>query len=137
LQNTLNAQVINGIPQQFQNIQGQLNNSLVARGMTGGQMAGSGGVAQGFGQLGAMEAGLQQQGLANVQIQKANLLNNALAAKMGIAGMYGQNTGLFNQGSLGALGQGVTAANNADQAQSGFWGSVIGGALGIPKMALP
>jgi len=44
--------VMNNIPAQFRGIQGNINNQLVARGITGGQSgAGSGDVARQFGQL--------------------------------------------------------------------------------------
>src|SRR5690349_20076219 len=39
-QAALTSQVMNNIPQQFQGIQGNINNQLVARGMTGGANAG-------------------------------------------------------------------------------------------------
>lgn len=50
-----------------------------------------------------------------------------LGLKLGIGGMFGQNVGTFNSGGINALNAGVTAANNADQASTGFWGSLIGG----------
>lgn len=128
-QAALTSQLMNNIPQQFRGIQGQISNQLAARGISGGQFAGSGDIARQFGGLGAMEAGLQQSGIENIQQQKAQQLFSALGAKMGVAGMYGQNTGLFNQGALGALGSGVTAANNADQAATSWMGPVFG-ALG-------
>lgn len=117
---------MNTLPQTFNNAVGQINNQLVQRGITGGGMAGSGDIARNFGSLAAMEGQLQQQGLSDIQIQKANLLRQALGAKMGVAGMFGQNTGMFNQGSTNALNAGVNAANNADQAQSSFMGSLFG-----------
>lgn len=121
-QQALTAIALNDIPQQFQGVQGNINEQLVARGITGGGMAGSGDIARNFGQLGAMEAGLQQNALSNVQLQKQQQLMNALQIKGGMLGM-------FNQGGLSALGSGVTAANNADQAQTSAFGAMMG-ALG-------
>lgn len=119
------------LAQDFKNTNANLNNQLVSRGMTGGQMAGSGGVAQGFGQLNAMEDYLKSQNLSQIQLQKQQQLMQALGAKMGVAGLYGQNVGGFNQGALSALGTGQQAAQAADQASTGFWGSMFG-ALASP-----
>lgn len=110
---------LNDIPQQFKGVQGNINEQLVARGITGGGMAGSGDIARNFGALGAMEAGLQQQSLSNIQMQKQQQLMQALGIKSGL-------TGMFNQGGLSALSSGVTAANNADQASASFWGPLLG-----------
>lgn len=126
------AQMMNNLPAQFQGIQGNINQQLVSRGMTGGGMAGSGDVARNFGSLGAMEAGLQQQGLMGIQQQKYQQLMQAIGAKMGVAGMFGNNVGGFNSGTMGAMNAGVTAANNADQAQTSWLGPMMGalGSLG-------
>lgn len=131
-QSALTSIALNDIPQQFRGVQGNINEQLVARGITGGSMAGSGDVARNFAGLGAMEAGLQQQDLSNIQIQKQQQLMQALGIKSGL-------TGLFNQGGLGALQSGVNAAGNADQAQSSFWGPLLGaagslGSAGIGKL---
>ncbi len=132
VESAMNSQVMNNIPAQFRGVQGNINNNLVARGITGGQMgAGGGDVARQFGQLGAMQAAMQQQGLTDVQLQKQNALMGDLGLKMGVGQQFGQNVGGFNQGASSALGQGVTAANNADQASTGLWGSLIGGAAGL------
>lgn len=130
-QQAMTAIALNDIPQQFRGVQGNINEQLVARGMTGGGMAGAGGVASGFGQLGAMEAGLQQQALSNIQLQKQQQLMQALSIKGGL-------TGMFNSGGLSALNSGVTAANNADQASSSFWGGMFGalGSLGSAGIGL-
>src|SRR5581483_8215116 len=125
-QSALTSLALNSIPQQFNNVAGQINQNLVARGITGGQNAGSGDIARNFGQLGAMEAGLQQQSLSQIQLQKQQQLMQALGAKMGVANLFGQNTGMFNQGANSALNSGVTAANNADQAMTSFMGSLMG-----------
>lgn len=131
-QAAMTSLLMNQLPQTFNNIQGQINQNLVARGISGGPTgAGSGDIARNFGQLGAMEGQIQQQGLANIQLQKAQQLQNLLGLKLGIGSQYGQNTQLFNQGTLGALNAGVTAANNADQASTGLWGSIIGSAAGL------
>lgn len=128
-QQSMTAIALNDIPQQFQGVQGNINNQLVARGITGGQMGGSGDIARNFGQLGAMEAGLQQNALSNIQLQKQQQLMNALSIKGGL-------TGMFNSGGLSALGSGVTAANNADQAQTSAFGSLMGalGSVAGPAM---
>lgn len=118
-QQAMTAIGLNNIPQQIQGVAGNINNQLVARGITGGQMAGSGDIARNFAGLGAMEAGLQQNVMSNVQLQKQQQLMSALGMQAGMAGM-------FNQGGLSALGSGVTAANNADQAQTSFMGSLLG-----------
>lgn len=127
-QSALTSLALNAIPQQFNNIAGQINQNLVARGITGGSNAGSGDIARNFGQLGAMEAGLQQQSLSQIQLQKQQQLMQALGAKMGVANLFGSNTNMFNQGASSALNSGVTAANNADQAQTSFMGSLLGAA---------
>lgn len=127
VESAMTSQVMNNIPAQFRGVQGNINNQLVARGITGGQAgAGGGDVARQFGQLGAMQAALQQQGLTDIQLQKQGALMGDLGLKMGIGSQFGQNVSGFNQGALGSLGQGVTAANNADQASTGLWGSLIG-----------
>lgn len=135
-QAAMQSLVLNSLPQQMNNAVGQLNQNLVARGITGGTNAGGGLAAQGFGQLAAMEGALQQQGLSNIQVQKGQQLMQALGAKMGVANMFGNNVSGFNAGGLGALNSGVTAAHNADQAQSGLFGSLIGAGLGLGSKAL-
>lgn len=121
---------LNDIPQQFGGVQGQIANQLTARGISGGQFgAGSGDIARQFGALGAMEAGQQQSALSNIQLQKAQQLQQALGMRLGVAGAYGGNVGTFNSGTIGTLGASVGAANNADQAQTSWMGPVFG-ALG-------
>jgi hypothetical protein len=132
VENAMTAQVMNNIPAQFRGIQGNINNQLVARGITGGQSgAGGGDVARQFGQLGAMQASMQQQGLTDIQMQKQQALMGDLGLKMGIGSQYGQQMSGFNQGASSALGQGVTAANNADQASTGLWGAALGALGGL------
>lgn len=124
--------LINSLPQQFAGLQGQINNQLVSRGISGGQTgAGSGDIARQFGGLGAMEAGLQQQGLSNIELQKAAQLQGLLGLKLGIGSQYGANIGTFNQGASSALGSGVEAANNADMASTSWMGPVFGALGGI------
>lgn len=132
-ESALTSLAINQLPQDFRQTQGAINQSLVARGISGGAGgAGSGDIARNFGQLGAMEDYMKGTALSNIQVQKQQQLMQALGAKMGVAGMFGQNTGLFNQGMLGSLNSGVTAANNADQAATSWMGPVFGalGSLG-------
>jgi len=123
------AMFMNNLPAQFRGLEGNINQQLVARGMTGGGMAGSGDVARNFGSLGAMEAGLQQQGMLGIQQQKYQQLMQAVGAKMGVAGMFGNNVGGFNSGTVGSLNAGVNAAQNAD-ASSVSWMGPLFGALG-------
>lgn len=137
VQNAMTSLVMNQLPQTFNQAQGQINNNLVARGITGGQMgAGGGAAAQQYGQLAAMQGALQQQGLSNIQLQKQGALMGDLGLKMGVGSQFGQNIGTFNQGASNALNSGVTAANNADQASTGLWGSLIGGAAGLGSSAI-
>jgi len=107
----------------------------VARGITGGQNAGSGDIARNFGQLGAMQAALQQQGAIGtaetMNQQRLGLLQNDLGLKLGIANQYGGNIGTFNSGASNALNSGVTAANNVDQAATSWMGPVFGALGGL------
>lgn len=110
---------------------GQINNALVARGITGGGMAGGGAIGQGYG---ALEQGLLGQSataLNNIQLAKAQGLQNTMGTALGIGQTYGQQgVNLGGQG-VSALGIGTQAAQAADQAQTGFWGSLIGGLAGM------
>jgi hypothetical protein len=130
MQSALQANLVNKLGTGAQQMMGNLNQNLVARGLTGGTSgAGGGGVASGFGALYSALAGQQQQGqfdIANLQQQS---LMNELGIKMGIGSQFGNNTGTFTQGAGQALSQGVTAANNADQAATSWMGPVFG-ALG-------
>lgn len=125
----MRSQALNEMGQQFKGGVGEMNQALVARGMTGGPMAGAGGVAQGFGALNALQAGLQTNALNQIQMDKYGALMNELGMKMGIGSQFGGMAGGFNQGGGQALGQGVQAAYNADQAATSFWGPMLG-ALG-------
>ena len=122
----LRSMYMNNIPAQFKALQGGINNQLVARGITGGANAGGGDIARQFGALGAAEGGLQQQGEEGLQAQKYGQLMQALGLKLGIGGQYGANVGGFNSGAIGAGNTATTAANNADQAQTSFMGSLMG-----------
>jgi hypothetical protein len=140
LENSLTASYMNQLPATFANAQGAINNSLVARGVTGGQQgAGGGAIGQNYGQLAAMMGALQQQGATNTALtmnaQKLGLLQNDLGLKMGIANQYGSNFGNANNAAIGSLNAGVTAANNADQAQTSWMGPVIGGLTGLAGRA--
>lgn len=132
VQAAMTSQALNGMGQQFKEGTGQMNQALVARGMTGGPMAGAGGVAQGFGALNALQAGLQTNALNQIQMDKYGALMNELGMKLGMGSQYGGMTGGFNQGAGQALGQGVQAAYNADQAQTSWMGPMFGalGSLG-------
>jgi len=110
---------------------GAINNALVARGVTGGGNAGSGDIAKNYGALEQGLAGQQASSMQNIQLAKGQGLNNAMNTALGIGGMYGSQATAAGGQAVGALGSGVTAANNADQAQGGFWGSLIGGLAGM------
>lgn len=127
----LQANTINALPAQFNNLYGQLGQELTARGVTGGQMAGGGDIARQFGSLGAQEAGLAQQGQFNIaQLQQQGLLG-AMGTALGIGGQYGGNVGTFGQGASSAGSSATSAANAATQASTGLWGSLFG-ALSAP-----
>lgn len=127
----LRSQALNGMGQQFREGVGQTNQALVARGMTGGPMAGSGGVAQGFGSLNALEAGLQTQALNQIPLMQNQALLQELGLKGQLGQMYGGMVPSFNSGAGSALSSGVEAAHNADTAASSFWGPMLGGLLGM------
>lgn len=130
-QSALVAQLMNGISQTGANTVGQINSALASRGISGGDMAGSGDIARNFGSLGASLAGLQQQGTLDIQQMRAQGLQNAMNTTLGIGGMYGQNVGTFNQGASNALNSGVQAGYNADQASTSLIGPLLGAAAGI------
>lgn len=122
----LNSLALNQSGQQLNQSIGQVGQNLQARGVTGGPFAGGGTAAQNYGGLYAMQNSLTQNSLSNVQLQKAAQLQGLLGLKMGIGSQYGANaTSAGNQG-VNALGSAVTAAGNADQAQSQFMGSLVG-----------
>lgn len=115
---------------------GAINQNLVARGITGGNNAGGGQIAQNFGALQQGLLGQEASSLQNIQLAKGQGLMNALGTTLGEAGMFGQQATGFGGQGVSALGQGVTAANNADQASTGFWGSLIGGLAGLGGTAM-
>lgn len=133
LESSLTASYMNLLPATYRAGMAQINNNLVARGLTGGTNAGGGGVAGNFGALTAALAAQQQQGATDtaqaLNAQKLQLLGNSLNAKMGLASQYGQNVGTFGSGVTGALNAGVQAAGNADAAATSWMGPVFG-ALG-------
>jgi len=110
---------LNSLPQTYNNAVGQINNALVARGVTGGNMAGGGGIAKGFESLFQQEGKQQSDLLSQIQVDKSQGLNQALSMALGLAPT-------FNQGATSALQSGVTAAGNVDAAKTGFWGSLMG-----------
>lgn len=133
MQAALQANLTNKLGGNYQQMMGNLNQNLVARGLTGGATgAGGGGVGAGFGALYSSLAGQQQQGTFDIANMQNSALLNELGVKMGIGSQYGGNAGMFNQGAGQALGQGVQAAYNADQAQTSWMGPVFGalGSLG-------
>lgn len=124
---------LNQSGQTLKNSIGQINSNLVARGVTGGPFAGSGDVARDYGSFYNMQNALTQQGLSNVELAKQQQLMQLLGIKMGIGGQYGTNVSTFGNQGVSALNSGVNAASNADQASTGFWGSLIGSGLGLIK----
>ena len=119
-QAALQAQTINALPQQFNQLYGNLSQQLTARGLTGGQFgAGGGGVAAGYGSLGAAEAGIAQQGGFNIAQQKQQGLDAAL-------GLGNQQMGVTAQAGTAANATAQGAAKAADEASTGFWGSLFG-----------
>ena len=132
----MRTQAMQGLGQNYQQLQGQLAQQLQARGITGGGMAGGGQIAQGFGQLGAMEAGQQSELLNQIQMQKGNQLMGALGMGLGEGGMYGSQAMGFGGQGVNALGIGQQAAGQADQMQTGFWGSLMGGLAGLGGSAM-
>lgn len=132
----MRTQALQGLGQQYQNLQGQLSQQLQARGITGGINAGSGDIARNFGQLGAMEAGQQSDLLNNIQLAKGQNLMNAIGTGLGEGSMFGQQALGFGGQAGNALGTGQQAANAADQASTGFWGSLVGGLTGLGGSAI-
>lgn len=110
---------------------GNINNALVARGITGGQNAGGGDIARQYGALNSQLASQQASLLNQIQVQKGQGLMNAIGTGLGEGQMFGNQALGFGGQATSALGSGVTAANNADQATTGFWGSVLGGLTGM------
>ena len=132
----MRTQAMQGLGQNYQQLQGQLAQQLQARGITGGGMAGGGQIAQGFGQLGAMEAGQQSELLNQIQMQKGNQLMGALGMGLGEGGMYGSQAMGFGGQGVNALGIGQQAGQAADQASTGFWGSMLGALGGLGGAAI-
>lgn len=131
-QAALQSVYMNQLPAQFNNAVGQINESLVARGISGGPYgAGAGDISRYFGSLGAQEAALQSQGLANVQLAKQQQLMQELGLKLGVSGQFGTNIGTFGSEGISSLGIGQQAANAADQAQTSIWGPILGAAGSI------
>lgn len=127
----MRTQAMQGLGQQYSNLTGQLSSQLAARGITGGQNAGGGQIASQFGQLGALEAGQQSDLLNQIQLAKGQGLQNAIGLGLGEGQMFGSQALGFGGQGVSALGIGQQAANAADQAQTGFFGSLIGGLAGL------
>ena len=132
----MRSQALQGLGQQYSNLQGQLSQQLAARGLTGGQYgAGGGAVAKGFGELGALQAGQQSELLNQLQLAKAQNLQGALGMELGLGGQL-QNAALgFGGQGVSSLGIGQQAAQAAGQEQTGFWGSLFGGLSGLAGKA--
>lgn len=132
----MRTQAMQGLGQQYQDLQGQIGQQLAARGIVGGTNAGAGAVARSYGQLGAAEAGQQSDLLNQIQLAKGQGLMGALQTGLGEAGMFGNQATQFGGQGVNALGIGQQAANAADQASTGFWGSVFGGLAGLGSSAI-
>lgn len=131
-ESALTSLAINQLPADFRQTAGAINQNLAARGISGGSSgAGSGDIARQFGNLGAQEDYMKSTALSNIQLQKAQQLQQLLGIKMGVADMFGKNVGTFDTGANSSLSSGVTAAHNVDTAGTSFWGPIIGGALGM------
>src|SRR5215472_7132854 len=115
---------------------GAVNQNLVARGITGGNMAGGDQIAQTYGVLQKGLRGQQAQNLQNIQLAKGQGLTNYSGLGLGEGQMYGGQALGFGQQAGSALGAGVNAAQAADQNQTGFWGSLIGGLAGLGGTAM-
>jgi hypothetical protein len=127
----MRTQALQGLGQQYQGLEGQLGQQLAAHGVTGGQMAGGGDIAKGYGSLFSTEAGQQSNLLNQIQLAKGQGLYQAMGEALGIGGMYGNQATSFGGQAVNALGVGQQAANAADQASTGFWGSLFGGLAGL------
>lgn len=134
-QAAMTTQAIQGLGQQYQGLEGQLGQQLAARGVTGGQNAGGGDIAKGYGSLMSAEAGQQSNLLNNIQLSKQQGLFQAMGESLGIGGMYGQQATSFGGQAVNALGVGQQAAGQADQASTGFWGSLMGALGGVGAAA--
>ena len=132
----MRTQALQGLGQQYQDLQGQIGQQLAARGIVGGNNAGAGAVARSYGQLGAAEAGQQSDLLNQIQLAKGQGLMGAIQTGLGEAGMFGNQATQFGGQGVNALGIGQQAAGQADQAQTGFWGSVLGGLSGLGGSAI-
>lgn len=132
----MRTQAMQGLGQQYSNLQGQLSQQLTARGITGGGMAGGGDIARSFGSLGAMEAGQQSSLLNEIQLAKGQGLMQAIGTGLGEAGMFGSQATAFGGQGVNALGIGQQAAAQADQSSTGFWGSLVGGLAGLGSSSI-
>lgn len=132
----MRSQALNGLASQYGNLYGNLSQTLAARGVTGGENAGGGALAASFGSLGAQEAGQQSQLLNQIQLAKGQNLMGAMGMGLGEGQMYGNQAMGFGQQGVSSLGIGAQAANAADQAQTSFFGSLIGGLTGMGGAAL-
>lgn len=130
----LQANTINQLPQQYNQLYGNLSNQLVQRGITGGDNAGSGDIARNFGALGAQEAGQAQQGQFNIANLQQQGLMGALQTSLGVGGQYGQNIGTFGSGANSAGSSATSAAETANQSSFGnIFGSIFGGLTSMVK----
>lgn len=135
-QAALTAANQNLIGQNYAQNVGAINQALLTRGVSGGQNAGGGATAGLYGGMLAALAGQQQQGVFQIQQAKQAGLQGALNTALGVGGQYGQNVGAFNSGANQALGAGVTAAGNYDQAQSSVLGPLLGAVGGLGGSAI-
>ena len=135
-QAAMTSNALNQIGAGEQQAIGAINQNLVARGITGGGMAGSGDIARNYGALQQGLLGQTAQSLNDIQIAKGQGLMGAIQTGLGEAGMFGNQATQFGGQGVNALGIGQQAAGQADQAQTGFWGSVLGGLTGLGSSAI-
>src|SRR5260370_14120498 len=70
IQAALTSLAMNQLPQDFQNTMAGANTAMLRRGITGGNMAGSGDIARSYGQLGAMQDIAKSNLLSKIQLQE-------------------------------------------------------------------
>lgn len=129
---------MNQIPENFDAIRKQLMVNLAQRGAVGGNQPVAGSFLGNLGSLDAQEAQQRSSALQDIQVKNAvaNLQNrfSATNAMLGVGSQY--NPAPFIGGASSALGSGVEAAHNVDQASGGLWGSLLGAAAGVGSSAI-
>ena len=134
----LRGQAIESAPRRFEDLKRQLMVSLGRRGAAGGAQPASGDFLRGLGSLNQAEEQYRAGALRDVTINDATTkLQNRFAAAnafLGVGSQYDPST--FVRSGDAALNSRVDAAKALLEAQSGLWGSLIGGAFGVGSKAL-